>query len=829
MDTLGLDTSAILDSVPIGIAVLRNRRYVWVNPAMSELSGFAESDLIGQTTGLLYADVEDYERVGEEARCAFSNGSAYEADILIRRKDNELRWMTVSGKLINSSEPSQGSVWFMQDITERRRIKDDLQYHQHHLEEVVKERTAEVSQRHAQLQTILNAIPGVVGYWDKDQQNQFANPAYQDWLGLSPEQIRGKHFRDVFGPERYDEVLPYVEAALCGKLQSFEDVFRPSGQSGEPRHAEIHYVPDYRDAEVAGFFVMAFDITKRKNAEKELLQRTKELSDIEAQLREALSLNANILMTSAVGFAAYRQDGQCVMVNPAFANIIGGTEDLLLKQNFRQVQSWRDSGLLSSAERVLVTGSSDGFETQLTTTFGRELWLYCQLFRFGSEDEPHLLLMFHDITEEKKSKDALLERERSFRTLAGNVPDNIMRCDREGRITYVNKTLERTLGRTADELVGKTIQETSSGDRVTALAQAVRRVGATGNAENLEHLVPGPDSRPRHHTIRIAAELGSDGKPISVLAVGRDVTDERLAEEELRLAACVFHNSAEGVLVTNTVGTILSVNPAFTEITGYTAKDVIGKRPNVLRSEHHDKNFYKAMWEALKAEEHWEGDIWNRRKNGEAYLQWMTISAVPDNNGKPIRYVSVFHDVTEARNKDEHIRHLAFHDALTGLPNRALFQERLEHALSRSKRDSSRLSVTFIDLDGFKAVNDTLGHDVGDLLLKEMANRISARLRRASDTVARLGGDEFVVLMEDLKEIEHCACLADEIITDISRVVCLRGHSIRVGASMGMAFYPNDGDNAQELMKRADVAMYAAKASGKGTYRFFSERMMDDR
>ena len=205
---------------------------------------------------------------------------------------------------------------------------------------------------------------------------------------------------------------------------------------------------------------------------------------------------------------------------------------------------------------------------------------------------------------------------------------------------------------------------------------------------------------------------------------------------------------------------------------------------------------------------------------------WIAINRINGVVGAPLRYASVFHDITELRRKDEQIRHQAFHDALTGLPNRALMQDRLLHALERAKREAGRLSVTFIDLDRFKAINDGLGHDVGDLLLQEVARRIKSRMRTA-DTVARLGGDEFVVLMEDLREVGDCADLAQELIAEIARPMELSGHAVEISASMGMAFYPEDGSNPLELMKRADLAMYAAKSAGRNTYRFFQQDMQD--
>ena len=310
--------------------------------------------------------------------------------------------------------------------------------------------------------------------------------------------------------------------------------------------------------------------------------------------------------------------------------------------------------------------------------------------------------------------------------------------------------------------------------------------------------------------------------------VWRDISDRKETEMRLLLANRIMESTSEGVLVTDENGIIISVNPAFSKITGYLSAEAIGQRPSLLKSDHHDQGFYRQLWSEVLTQGRWEGEIWNRRKNGEVYPEWLTINRIPALDGIPERFVAVFHDITEQRQASDRIQYLAFHDALTGLPNRALFQDRLVLAVERARRENKRLSVTFIDLDGFKEINDSLGHDVGDLLLQEVAKRIRARLRRGVDTVARLGGDEFVVLMEDLKEVEHCACLAAEIIEDIAAPLQLRGHPVRVGASMGMAFYPEDGGEALELMKHADTAMYAAKASGKGVYRFFQPEMLEN-
>ena len=712
------------------------------------------------------------------------------------------------------------------DITERRRAEEEIRTLNQTLEQRVKERTRELHAKEAQLQETLNAMPIAVFFKDRNGRYLGCNPAFTEVMGVTADEIRGKTVYELWPG---DLAHVYHEKDL-------ELVANPEPQQYEfevlDRHKQVRQVLYAKNAfrddhnEVAGIIGAFIDITERKEAEKALLQLTEQLRTKEALLRETLSLNANILMTSAVGIAAYRQDGQCVMANPSFAEMIGGTEEQMLSQDFRSLSSWRISGLLGLAESVLTTGLEVEHEIQLTTTFGRRLWLHCQLSRFISEGEPHLLLMFHDVSEERQIKEALLERERNFRTLAENVPDNIIRCDLEGRVLFVNKTLENLLGLAAEEMLGKTGHENFPDGRFAALDLAMQRVGATGESTDFEQIVPGPNGAPGYHLIRIVPEPGPTGLPTSVLAVGHDVTKQRTTEEQLRLAASVFQNSAEGVVVTDASSTIVSVNPAFTEITGYSEAEAVGQKPSLLRSDRHEPEFYRTMWEELAKVGRWKGEIWNRRKGGEAYLEWLTINRIDDDAGKPIRYVSVFHDITEIRRKDERIRHLAFHDALTGLPNRALMQDRLQHALARAQREGGRLSVTFMDLDRFKAINDGLGHDVGDLLLQEVASRIKGRLR-AVDTVARMGGDEFVVLMEDLDKAGDCACLAQELIAEISRPMKLRGHDVQVGASMGMAFFPEDGADALELMKHADLAMYAAKSAGRNTYRFFQPEMME--
>ncbi|HVI51466.1 MAG TPA: EAL domain-containing protein [Candidatus Sulfotelmatobacter sp.] len=314
------------------------------------------------------------------------------------------------------------------------------------------------------------------------------------------------------------------------------------------------------------------------------------------------------------------------------------------------------------------------------------------------------------------------------------------------------------------------------------------------------------------------------GRPIRILGTTKDITEHHAAEAQKLLATSVFQNTAEAIVVTDPDAVVISVNPAFSAITGYAPEEAVGKTPRILKSDHNSPEFYTALWQTLLTSGQWQGELWNRRKDGEAFLAWQTISAVRDPAGTLVRFVSVFNDITELHHKDQHIRHQAFHDALTGLPNRLLLQDRLEHAIDIAYRESRPLAVMFIDLDRFKVINDSLGHDVGDSLLVEVTGRLKSCMRR-SDTIARLGGDEFVVILTDFAGSSEVADVAEKIVASVLEPLDLKGHEIHVGASIGIAMYPQDGADVTTLMKGADTAMYRAKDAGRNTFRFFDAKL----
>lgn len=288
-----------------------------------------------------------------------------------------------------------------------------------------------------------------------------------------------------------------------------------------------------------------------------------------------------------------------------------------------------------------------------------------------------------------------------------------------------------------------------------------------------------------------------------------------------KLMGKVFENASEGVVITAPDTSIISVNKAFTDVTGYSAEEALGQKPDMLSSGRQDTAFYQRMWQDLEGNGQWQGEIWNSTKSGEIYLEWLSVTAVKDEQGALTHYIGIFSDITSEKENEERLAHLAHYDQLTNLPNRVLFNDRLKQSLALARRANNRLAVMFLDLDGFKAINDSLGHGAGDQLLQEVAKRLSECLR-SSDTVARFGGDEFTIVLPVINNKESAARIATKITEEIAKPYNINGNEAHVTTSIGISLYPTDGQQVQTLVKKADNAMYHAKRHGKNHHEFYS-------
>ena len=309
-----------------------------------------------------------------------------------------------------------------------------------------------------------------------------------------------------------------------------------------------------------------------------------------------------------------------------------------------------------------------------------------------------------------------------------------------------------------------------------------------------------------------------------ILSTAYDVTEKRKAEKELRLAATVFESNKSCILITDPEGTILSVNPAFTDVTGYSEKEAIGKTPRILKSGRYGKTFYESFWNTLKSKGYWHGEMWNKPKGGEEYLAWLTVNAVRDVHGVTVNYTAIAEDITQVQADKTQLDFLAHYDSLTGLPNRELAKDRLEQAMIQAEHAGSHVALIYLDIDNFRIINDTLGYHTGDELLKAIAERLSLCVRE-TDTVCRQAGDEFLLILPDLAELEFVSLVANQLIEQMGQPFTIDSNALSISCSIGVAIYPEDAQDVETLVKNADVAMYNAKQSGRNTFRFYDENM----
>jgi diguanylate cyclase (GGDEF)-like protein/PAS domain S-box-containing protein len=362
-------------------------------------------------------------------------------------------------------------------------------------------------------------------------------------------------------------------------------------------------------------------------------------------------------------------------------------------------------------------------------------------------------------------------------------------------------------------------------DRERTINQIVSSLRTAETDVKLAYRIIRPDGHIRHLEVHNHIVRDATGRAQRLIGADFDVTERKETEERLLLTEKVFDNSPVAIMISDSENHIISVNGAFTRITGYAEAEVLGCEPGVLGSDRHDADFFRRMWQSLGATNSWEGEIWNRRKTGESYPLWMTINVVRDReDASHLHYVTIFSDITERKQAEAHIHHLAHHDPLTTLPNRMALEARLEQSIADADRNQRSVAVMFLDLDRFKNINDSLGHHVGDLLLIEVARRLRQTVR-SSDTVARLGGDEFIIVLPALEAPEVAAMVAGNIMEALSRPYLIEGHVLHSTPSIGVSIYPQDGGDVTTVMKFADTAMYHAKDVGRNGFQFFSMEM----
>jgi diguanylate cyclase (GGDEF)-like protein/PAS domain S-box-containing protein len=557
----------------------------------------------------------------------------------------------------------------------------------------------------------------------------------------------------------------------------------------------------------------AQEIAERKHAEQALRESEERLRTI--------ADNLPVLICYVDSGERYQ------FINKTYETWFGGAASDYVGRTLRDIMAEEDYVRLKPDFAAALAGQVVNSERRTRSRLREQYAHFTFLPHHGADGKVlGFYLLAYDVTERRQAAEALTRERNLLLSVLDSLPDHVYVKGSDRRYILINAVGRRLRDMGSnDEVVGKSARDFYPPQLAAQFDVEDQAVMATGGSliNREQSTVDASGKRTWHLTTKVPLR-GPNGEILGLIGMNRDITERRRAEEQVRVAASALESTAEGVMICDAERRIVSVNKAFTQITGYVPQEVLGLRPGFMRSAKQGDEFYEQIWRQIAETGRWQGEVWRRRKNGETYPEWRSVSTLKDETGTTTHHVMVFTDVSRFKQDEARLEFLAHHDALTGLPNRALFRDRCQEAVLRARRRETRLGLMFIDLDHFKQINDSLGHDVGDLLLQSVTERLRECIRE-SDTVARLGGDEFTILLDELQESQDAAPIAEKLLAAIARPFAVGGHELFISASVGISFYPSDGDDVQTLLKNADAAMYRAKALGRNTYQFFAAEM----
>lgn len=589
---------------------------------------------------------------------------------------------------------------------------------------------------------------------------------------------------------------------------------------------------------------------RTERMETEILERSREVAATSAALKLANEKLARLhedtdtrlqrlevsfratFEQAAVGIAHIAPDGRWLRVNQKLCDILGYSRAALSQLTIQDITCPDDlnaapSITLALPEKVL-SGELRTYttETRFVHREGRFVWisLTVSLVRDEGDEPDYFIAVIENIQRRKEAELALAEEREVFRSLTEIASDYFWELDEQFRFKAISRTIMERSGLDFEHYLGKKRWEIPSfGISAEGWAQHRATLEAHLPFRNFELGIFNISGEPRWFLISGDPVFSRAGEFKGYRGTTRDITERKHAEDHLRLQAMVFNGVQEGIVITDAKGCVVDANPAFVRSTEYPLEEMRGWNMRFVQSGRQDRSFYQQMWRSIRETGNWQGEIWNRRRSGDIYLEWISISAVHDDTGKVANYVGIAVDLSRMHHPQSELERMAHHDALTNLPNRLLLMSRLEHAIERFKRYGGVGAVLFIDLDRFKPVNDTLGHKAGDELLQTVAERLKARLRDI-DTLARFGGDEFVVVLEEIPDPHAAAAVAVDLIDQLNipfKLSC--GGTVNIGGSVGITVFPDDGECPAQLIEQADQALYDAKSAGRGRYRFFTQ------
>lgn len=790
---------AIFDHTSVGLAQLGpDGKFLSVNLPFCRLLGYSRDELLGKyETDMTHpADLAHETRYRKRLTSGESASVRYEKRYL--QKDGSPAWV---GLTLSAVHAEAGGKTFLlivaENISERRMLQESLN------------RIA------SNLATMDAMAP--IGSWKWNIKSGYftgSDEAFQLFgLHKNGHPVPLATLLDRVHPDDRPRVERALKAArfsqkpyhLEYRLMLPGDGIRTVSSTGEVYRRDAQGMPTI-------MIGMVQDVTLRRQAESALRQSEQRFRALFDQAGDS------IFIANAEGEYTDANLSACRMLGYTREELIGSrTSDLLPPEDVDRLEEAK-AYFLRDVENVQVA------EWRLKRKDG--VYIDTEISARILPDGRWMAIV-RDISERKRTQSALEKYALEIHDLYDNAPCGYHSVDEKDIFVRINQTALEWLGYARDELIGcKTFAELLTPDSQKTYREKLDQFRETGKLRDVELDIVRKDGSVIPVLLNASATLGESGTYVVSHATLLDITELAEANRKLRQAAAVFEHTSDAIIVADGSGRILAVNKAFTDITGYRADEVIGKNPRILKSERQDKEFYRHLWDSLEKDGNWRGEIWDRKKSGEIFPVWENISAVRDNSGNITEYISVFSDITSIKNTEQRLLELAYHDPLTGLANRLLFNDRLGHAIEHAKRNRSRVALLLLDLDRFKLINDTLGHAAGDQLLQLVASRLNASIR-AEDTIARLGGDEFAVVVGNLGSTEDAALLAEKIVKAVSEPLVVEDQSLSISTSIGISIYPDDADDKDSLAKMADIAMYGAKDRGRNSYAFYTPAMTD--
>ncbi len=812
------------------------RNILSCNPAAERIFGYSKSELVGLNAKVLHVNYAAYRTFGKKMFSTLKASGVFKSEFDMKRKNNEI--FPVESTITEVKDETGKRIALVnvaRDISERKHAESTIQNQMHHLDVI--DRISQLSMK-TDLDDMLKCVLEEMLPIFKCDRAWILSPCDPNakYCQVPMERTRPEWpgaFEMKFdlpvdkGMEAFFKEVLETKGVLCFDPKTKKTLpetpvdFSIQSQMLTALHVKtekpwilgIHHCakPHIYTEEDTRIFL---DIAMRVTDGLSTLLAIQDLKNNKARLAEAQHIaklgtcRMNLEDRSQTwSDEIYRilelpPDSESASYETFLKWIHPDDRDYYIREHDKTIHDRSQSDIVYRL--LLKDGSVKHLHEKCTPYLGKE------------EGTGWLVATIQDISEHVRIKEEL----QTFQFSMEHAPEGVFFMTRDAGFSYVNEQACLSLGYTRKELMALKLWDIAplfsreKWDEIWSRSKE-NKVGSI-QVETIHLRKDGTEIQ-----VDVNAKHLWLGNHELHVAFVRDITDRKKSEEELRQLAEVVKNTAEGIIITNPQNKIIAINDAFTEITGFTEEDALGQNPSILKSNKHDRHFYQTMWASIKKAGLWQGEIWDRRKNGEIFPVWQTISVVRDKQGQVTHYVSVFSDISSIKRSQEKLDFLAHHDPLTDLPNRLLFNDRLEHALKRAEREGRHVAILFLDLDRFKNINDSLGHPVGDLLLQEAAKRI-LRLVRKEDTVARLGGDEFIILIDAIDGAQDVALLAEKVISAFGYPFAIKGHELHLTVSVGVSLYPQDGGDGDTLIRNADTAMYRAKEEGRNDYQFYT-------